>query len=93
MTNPRYAAFVVAHGKRPNWEFMAFIQFMLKEFAETKGRTHTPLNPFGLDDDSHSEFTSYIEENSGKYNKSVAHDATKVYYYYIDKANNQRQAL
>lgn len=55
---------MAAHGKLPNWEFMAFIEFMLSEFAKTKGGAHTPLSPFGMNDNLHNEFTLYIEENS-----------------------------
>ena len=65
--NPRYTAFVGAHGAQPNYAFVDFIQVMLSLFAESKGRTHTPLNPFHLDDDGHDEFTDFIENNANKY--------------------------
>lgn len=55
---------MAAHGKLPNWDFMAFIDSMLSEFAKTKGGTNTPLNPFGLSGNLSNEFTLYLEENA-----------------------------
>ena len=65
--NPRYAAFVAAHGSQPNHEFMNFIQVMLAMFAKSEGGSHSPLNPYPLDSKAHDEFDLFIEENADKY--------------------------
>lgn len=57
MMNPRYAAFIAAHGKRPNWEYMAFINHMVKLFTG---------EVFGHVSD-HDEFTVFIKENAHRW--------------------------
>ena len=56
-TNPRYIAFVEAHGKQPNYEFMAFINRMKTMFC---GDIYGRVN-------DHDEFTKFIFNNAHKY--------------------------
>jgi len=63
----RYAAFMAAHGSQPNYEFMDFIQVMLGLYAEAKGGSYSPLNPYPLDSNAHDEFDLFIKNNAEQY--------------------------
>lgn len=55
--NPRYAAFVKAHGKQPNYVYMAFISKMKVLFC---GDLYGHVS-------NHDEFTKFIEINAHKF--------------------------
>ena len=56
-TNPRYVAFVEAHGEQPIYEFMAFIGKMKVMFC---GEFYGSIQ-------DHEEFTLFIKNNAHKY--------------------------
>ena len=58
MTNPRYAAFIAAHGKQPVWAYMIFINRMKIMY------TASLYNPIF----DHDEFTEFIQANAEKFN-------------------------
>ena len=56
-TNPRYVAFIEAHGEQPIYEFMAFIGKMKVMFC---GEFYGSIQ-------DHEEFTLFIKNNAHKY--------------------------
>ena len=56
-TNPRYVAFIEAHGEQPIYEFMAFIGKMKVMFC---GEFYGSIQ-------DHKEFTLFIKNNAHKY--------------------------
>lgn len=65
----RYKAFADVHGySQPAYEYMNFIQCMLKKFANSKGCQHEPVSPYRILD--HDEFTNFIKIHSSEYKLS-----------------------
>lgn len=49
----RYTLFVLFSGMSKNWEYIAWIQDMIRQYAKSFGATHTTLNPFRISDQNH----------------------------------------
>ena len=62
--NPRYAAFQ-SIGGGANWEYLHFIAKMKKLYAESKGGSDTPNNPYPIF--CHDDFTLFIKINADRY--------------------------
>lgn len=67
--NPRYAAFIRAHGKQPNWVYMAFIDQMHTAYAKTFDAINTPNKPFPITDDD--DFTNFINEHAAEFSVKI----------------------
>lgn len=64
-SNPRYVAFVKAHGKQGISEYMAFINFMAQQYASSRGEpTGVLYRPAIVD---HADFTRFIQQNAGNW--------------------------
>lgn len=59
--NERYAAFVAAHGPgRGNWEYLAFISRMKRDYAAVRGLPGVEVGGPHIED--HADFTAFIVE-------------------------------
>lgn len=57
---PRYQAFFDAHGKRPNWQFLDFIQAMKRAYQIENGQRVDYLDAI----DNHDRFTAFIQAHA-----------------------------